>query len=111
GERPGPPAAVLLPAGGRGPRDREPAEVAEDDLRPDIDARRVAERLAGRQRVGVDVGGADDGEPVFLDRGEEGSLDESAEHLAPDLVAEHALDDRARCLPRSEAAQPRLLAN
>src|SRR5262249_61236548 len=41
----------------------------------------------------------------------ERSLHEPAEHLAPDLVAEHALDDGAWRLARPEATQPRLAAD
>ena len=80
-------------------------------VRPDVDGRRVAQRLARRERVGVDLGRADHGELMLVHGVMERVLDQTAQHLAADLLAEHALEHAARRLARPEPGKSRLPAD
>src|SRR5262245_26051165 len=96
---------ILVRDGNRGPSHLDALEVAQLDLGPDVDRHRVTQRLARAESlVGIDVRGPDHGEPAGLDGLVERRLDETREHLALHLGAEHPLEHVARRTARPKAA-------
>ena len=92
-------------------RASKPVRSSSTIVRPDVDRRRVAQRLAGREHVGVDLGRPHDRELVLVHGVMERLLDQAAEHLAAHLIAEHALEHLTGRLPRSESRETCLAAD
>ena len=88
-----------------GPHDRHLPELAHDDFRANVDSGRVAQRLPGRQHVGVDLGRSDDGQLVLVHRMVERFLHQLSQDLAAHLITEHPLDHAARRATGAESRQ------